>query len=70
MAGLKNICYKLKIISTKKEFEVHCDEQIRILISIIENEYEMKDLYEYWQHLISSKDYDEEAFLKKHFIGK
>ena len=30
----------------------------------------MKDLYEYWQHLISSKDYDEVAFLKKHFIGK
>ena len=54
----------------RRNFEVHCDEQIRILISIIENEYEMKDLYEYWQHLISSKDYDEEAFLKKHFIGK
>ena len=54
---------KTSRMEKRRNFEVHCDEQIRILISIIENEYEMKDLYEYWQHLISSKDYDEEAFL-------
>ena len=47
----------------RRNFEVHCDEQIRILISIIENEYEIKDLYEYWQHLKSSENYDEETFL-------
>ena len=52
----------------RRNFEVHCDEQIRILISSIENEDEMKDLYEYWQHLKRSEDYDEEVFLK--FIGK
>ena len=49
--------------TSHENFELHCDKQIRILISSIENEDEMKDLYEYWQHLKSSENYDEETFL-------
>ena len=48
---------------TDETFELDYEEQIRVLISSIENDDEMSAIYSYWQDLKKSNEYDEESFL-------
>ena len=44
-------------------FEPNYEDQIRVLISSLEDEDAMKALHCYWTDLQKSEDYDEESFL-------
>ena len=58
----KNVATKIDFFSTDRVAS-DIEEQIKILISCIEDRDELHTMYQYWTNLKDSPDYNEEAFL-------